>query len=284
MLRRFGTSTTVFIVTGALCFLVSRAGAVDFPPELGRYDGGAMPHGMAMDCVLQGFDACSGWIWIFNDVQGAVWGSLFDTRECTSGCASDMRVREIYLYSICTATPAHFGGVGITSVDAMGCPTTLLYQSGPATIVNCTARDRWTILTTPSVPVSGAFAVTVTWGPQAGGVSNPRFALDEEYADAVCESDPSVFGVFPGCASSGASCETWGPQPQRSYIYVTDLNHDGKLDDVCAIYGLPYTLNLPIPYGYASWANNMILGVGLRCGGPTAVEPSSWGRVKALFR
>lgn len=273
-----------YLITVALvasyALVVSAAGAVDFPPELGRYDVGGMPHGM-VDCALQAFDACSGWIWVFDDVEGAVWGTIFDTRDCPGGCTSGMIVKEIYLYAICTSTPAQFGGVGIATVDAEGCPTSLLYQSGPETIANCTSGNRWTIYETPETPVSGKFAVTVTWGPQTGGVSNARFALDNGVANLYCSQ--GVTGTFPGCATSASDCSDWSMQPQLSFIYVTDINHDGMLDDLCAIYGVPYGLAFSYPYYYSYITNNMLIGVGLECTGASATEPNSWGRIKALF-
>ena len=190
-------------------------------------------------------------------------------------------MREIYLYTICTSTAARFGGVGVARVDEAYCPTALLYQSGPVTIVNCTAGNRWTTLETPPIPVSGWFTVELTWGARVNGTSNPQFALDEEYADALCQR--GEFG-FPGCATSQASCSDWVMQASRSFIYVTDIDHDGTLDDICARYGAAYPIDINIPYGYAAWANNLLLGVGLQCTGSTATEPSTWGRVKALFR
>ena len=279
-----GSLVTISSVIAAFFLFTQPAPAVDWPPELGRYEGGDMPHGMSMDCVLQEFSACSGWIWVCNDDAGAVWGTLYRTRDCPGNCTSSTNVREIYLYTICSSTPAHFGGVGIVDVNERLCPTALLYQSPPMTIVTCTAGNHWTTIETPPVPVSGSFAVTVTWGPRVNGVSNPQFALDEEYADARCISNPGYVG-FPGCATSQETCDDAVLCADlRSFIYVTDINHDGKLEDLCALYGEPTGLDIMFPYGYAFWANSMLMGVGLECAGPTALDPGSWGRVKALFR
>src|SRR5262249_5431428 len=156
-----------------------------FPPQLSRYDGGEMPHGASVDCVLQAFDACSGWVWIFNEDEGAVWGTVLDVGDCPGLYDRTANVKEIYLYTVCTSTPASFGGVAITDVDAMNCPTALLYQSGPITLTNCTAGNHWTVIQTPLTRVGSKFAITVTWGPRVNGTSNPQFVLDEEGADDV---------------------------------------------------------------------------------------------------
>src|SRR5262249_4191083 len=107
-----------------------------------RYDGGEMPHGLDVDCVLQAFDVCSGWIWVCDDVEGAVWGVVLSPNDCPGACSSGGELRELYLYSACSTSPVRFGGVGVNTVDAAGCRTALLWESGPTTIVNCTAANR----------------------------------------------------------------------------------------------------------------------------------------------
>jgi hypothetical protein len=53
------------------------------------------------------------------------------------------------------------------------------------------------------------------------------------------------------------------------------------LDDLCELYGGPYPLVFPYSLDYIP--NNLVIGVGLVCSEPSSVEPTSWGRVKALF-
>jgi hypothetical protein len=271
----------IAVAVGALCLSVTRAGAVD-QGELGFYEGGDMPHGMSVDCVLQEFSACSGWIWLCGDDEGAVWGTVYDVEDCPGSCASGVSVSEIYLYTVCASTPARFGGVGIASVDGVDCLADPLYDSGPLTIVHCTPGDRWNIIETPPIPVNGRFAVTVTWGPRVDGISNPRFAVDAETADFFCSADPSRYGVFPGCATSEASCHDWIRHAQSSFLYVTDVDGDTTPDDLCKLYGYPYPVRPYYSYLYYT-TNNILMGVGLECTGSTAVQPSTWGRVKNLF-
>ena len=145
--------------------------------------------------------------------------------------------------------------------------------------------DRWTRIPTPTFGLNGnPFAVTVTWGPQTGGISNPQLASDNTLCNLMCQRNPSVYGVFPGCATSFNDCSRWSLPPQRTYVYVSDINQDGQLDDICALYGAPYPLAFPYyaPYGYLP--NNLVISIGLDCGLVSAVSESSRGGVKALFR
>lgn len=238
------------------------------------------------DCVLSTYDTCAGWIWVFDDVEGAVWGSVLDPTDCLGGCLNGGRVSEIWIYSHCVTTPATLGGVGLWKVDALGCRTTLLHQSPPIEIVHCVSGDRWTEVHAHEWPgwpfyLQGEpFAITLTWGPAVSGRSNPEFASDNALADLYCAR--GVQG-FPGCAGSSGECGGWTPPPVSSYIYVSDLDGDGVLEDLCALYGVPYPLAFPYlaPYGYL--ANRLILSVGLDCSDPIGTERTRWGRVKSLF-
>lgn len=129
--------------------------------------------------------------------------------------------------------------------------------------------------------MSGRFAVTVIWGPQTEGVSNARFALDNGVANLYCSQ--GVTGTFPGCATSASACSDWTMQPQMRFISVTDINHDGTLDDLRAVSGAPYGLAFSYPYYYSCVTNNMLIGVGLECADPAGTYANSWGRIKALF-
>lgn len=224
-----------------------------FTKQSARFDAQGAPSGLAVDCTLESANLCAGWIWVFNDVQGAVWGSVLNPADCAISCTNGGAVQQIVLYSRCATVPGSLGGVGISAVDGVGCRTTSLYDSGALTVTHCVSGDRWTTITTPLTHVNGnPFAVTVTWGPQSGGTNNPQLATDNGIANLYCKNYPSQWGVFPGCASSTSSCATWSLPPQRTYIYVTDFNGDGILDDICALYGAPYPLAFPYfyPYGY----------------------------------
>jgi hypothetical protein len=94
-----------------------------------------------------------------------------------------------------------------------------------------------------------------------------------------------VSETFPGCASDAdGGCGTWSLAPERTYIYFTDINHDGTIDDLCALYGAPYLLAFPYVYPYGYLPNNLLISVGPDCSRPSAVETTSWGRVKALLQ
>jgi hypothetical protein len=244
-------------------------------------DATGAPDGLSADCTLTAGNFCAGWIWVFNDVEGAVWGHVFDPADC-GACLTGGAVSEITLYSRCATVPGQLGGVGVASVDGTGCPTGVLYDSGPVTVTHCVAGDRWTVFQVPLAHTGGnPFAVTVTWGPQSGGVNNPQLSTDNGIANLYCSQ--GVVSAFPGCATSVPTCAGWTMPPQNTFIYVTDFNGDGFLDDICSIYGTPYPLSFPYFYPYGYLPNNLVVTVGLDCSSPTAVESTSWGHVKALY-
>lgn len=252
-----------------------------YTKQAAKFDAQGSPFGLAADCTLASANLCAGWIWVFNDVQGAVWGSVLDPHDC-GVCANGGAVSEITLYSRCGTVPGSLGSVGISAVDGVGCRTTLLYDSGPLTVTHCVAGDRWTTWQTPLTHVQGnPFAVTVKWAAQSGGVSNPQLATDNGIANLYCSQGTT--GAFPGCATTALTCAGWVMPPQRTFIYVTDFNGDGFLDDLCAIYGSPYPLSFPYLYPYGYLPNNLIITVGLDCNSPTATENTSWGHVKSLY-
>lgn len=256
-----------------------------YTKQAAKFDAQGAPYGLVTDCTLNSANLCAGWIWVFNDVEGAVWGSVMSPNECPGGCLNGGAVSEIILYARCATTPGRIGGVGISSVDAIGCRTGSLYDSGPADMVHCVVGDRWTVfpLQTPVHLGGNPFAVTVTWGPNPTGTSNPQLATDNGIANLYCSQNPGSFGIFPGCAASTSDCTTWTIPAQKTYIYVTDVNGDGILDDFCSIYGAPYPLAFPYLYPYGYLPNNLIISVGLDCSSPTATENTSWGHVKSLY-
>jgi len=262
--------------------------AFAFTKTAAKFDAHGRPYGLSTDCTLSSSNLCAGWIWVFNDVEGAIWGSVLNPADCPGGCLNGGAVSQIVLYSRCTTAPGQLDGVGLSAVDGVGCRTTLIYDSGAQTITHCVSGDRWTTFTIdPPKHVNGLpFAVTVTWGPGyhgAGTSSNPQLSTDNGIANLFCKMNPGVYPSFPGCSTSTSSCTGWSIPPQRTFIYVTDFNGDGILDDFCAIYGQPYPLAFPYVYPYGYLPNNLILTVGLECGNPTATAPSTWGHVKSLY-
>jgi len=253
-----------------------------YTKQAARYDAQGAPYSLSVDCTLAAGNFCAGWIWVFNEAQGGVWGAVLDPNDCAGGCYNGGAVSEITLYSRCATVPGALDGVGVAAVDGVGCRTSLLYDSGPVTVVHCVSGDRWTVFTTPPTHVFGnPFAVTVTWGPASAGVNNPQLATDNGIANLFCSM--GVVGAFPGCATTALTCSGWTMPPQRTFIYVTDFNGDGFLDDICALYATPYPLSFPYFYPYGYLSNNLNLSVGLDCSSPTAVENTSWGHVKALY-
>jgi len=252
-----------------------------FTREAVRMDAGAAPYALSADCTLDAHNICAGWIWTFNVAGGEVWGAVLDANNCSGGCLNGGAVTEITLYSRCATVPGSFGGLGLTAVDATGCPTGIpYYASGPLTVTHCVSGDRWTVFpVVPSAHTLGRpFAVTLTWGAE---MHNPDFATDNGIANLFCSQ--GVTGLFPGCSGSTLTCSGWTIPPQNSFIYIADINADTVPDDICAIYGSPSPLSFPYLYPYGYLPNNLILSVGFDCSSPTAVENSTWGHVKALY-
>lgn len=263
----------------------SAANAAPFTKEAARFDAQGAPYGLAVDCTLESANLCAGWIWTFTAPEGAIWGSILNPADCPVACTNGGAVNTIILYSRCATVPGDLGGVGVSNVDGVGCLTTSLYDTGPVTVTHCIAGDRWTTFTFPDQHVAGnPFAVTVTWGSAPGGTNNPQLATDNGIANLYCKNNPSVYGVFPGCATSTSDCTAWSLPPQRTYIYVTDFNGDTTLDDICDLYGSPYPLAFPYFYPYGYLPNNLIVSAGLDCFSPTATESGSWGHVKSLYQ
>lgn len=253
-----------------------------------RFDAHGAPYGLAVDCTLNSANLCAGWIWTYTvQPTGAVWGAVMNPSDCPISCTNGGAVEQFILYSRCSTTPGSFGGLSIWPVDGVDCRTgtSALYDTGPMTVTHCVSGDRWTtVATTRQVHVNGnPFAVCITW-TETAGANNPQFATDNGIADLYCHQNPTAFPVFPGCGTSGAPCASWSIPPQRTFIYVTDLNGDTVLDDICALYGAPYALAFPYVYPYGYLPNNLIVSVGLDCFSPTATESGSWGHVKSLYQ
>jgi hypothetical protein len=263
-----------FLVAALVLLTVANANAIT--REASRIEPGARPYGLASDCVLCAYNWCSGWIWTFSDDPGAVWGVVLDPNNCPGGCTNGGAVTEVILYSRCSSTPGTINGVNVETVDARNCLVDLLYDSGPFTVTHCVSGDRWTTIQVPLVHVFGnPFCLTLKWGP----ANNPQFATDNAVGNFYCAQGATG---FPGCAGTN-TCVGWVNLPQITYIYFTDLDDNGTLEDLCALYGSPYGPSFPYIYYYGYMNNNLVVCVGLDCNSPTAVEPTSWGHVKALY-
>jgi hypothetical protein len=239
------------------------------------------PSGLSQDCVLQSYNICSCWIWVFTEVPGSLYGAVFDPTDCPGGCQLPSggpggAVSDIWLYSRCTAS-GDFGVVGVSTIDPTGCPVTELYNTGPFTTTHCVVNDRWTHIDVPLIHVNGEpFAITIEWGSGAA-----QLASDNGIANLICSF--GITGTFPGCFNSTCTCSGWSLSPATSFVYTRDFTGDTIPDDICAIYGYPYALAFPYYPGIGYIPNNIVLQVGLDCTNPTATENTSWGHVKALY-
>ena len=131
-----------------------------------------------------------------------------------------------------------------------------------------------------------AFAVTLEWGPSSP--AQVRLVTDNALGNLFCSMGLSG---FPGCLGTVCGCASWAPTAENSYIYLTDFTGDTIPDDLCGLYGAPYPLNFPYYPSYGYLGNNLLVSVGLTCSAASSVkdvsgesQPTSWGRVKALYR
>jgi len=263
---RAGTVATLAVV------LLAPGSAEAYHRALAPADEAPAPYGLSADCTLQYYNICSCYMWVYSDQEHAVWGSVFDPEDCAAGCTTGGAVKEVRLFGICRTAPATLDAIRIQSVDAVGCPTALLYDSGPIEIAHCGIGDHWTTIPVPLVHVDGRpFVVQVEWGP----TGSLQLATDNPEKNYAC-----WVGVPEGCYEPECICYSWGIPPQRSFIYVTDRNGDGTLDDLCHDYGAPEAI---ASYVFSYIPNTLLLSVVLDCESPTATEPSTWGRVKHLF-
>ena len=274
----------VSLVSAILLLSLAATGAAAFTREATSFDGDPFPQSLSQDCLLLNYNTCSGWVWLFSDDPGAVWGTVLDPDDCSGGCASGGAVTDIWFWGYCSpAAPAVIGGLAVSLVDAISCPTAMLWHSGPVTVYSCISGDRWTHVHVPYWQhLNGCqFAITIEWGPSDPSLM--RFSTDNGMGNLFCWL--GYVGTFPGCATTGLNCDLWccPPPPQETFIYVTDFNGDTILDDLCSIYGMPYPLWFPYVGGYGYLPNNLMVVAGLDCHNPTAVENTSWGRVKALL-
>ena len=249
-------------------------------------------HGFrAQECLLQSYNNCAGWTWVFRDTEGAVWGTVLDPDDCIGGCENGGQVCGIWFWSDCDPSPADLNNVGIHTIDPVNCLTGTLWNSGPITVYSCVEGDRWTYVQVPpeQAAVNGQpFAVTLEWGSESQ--SQAKLVTDNGICNLFCSL--GYMGTFPGCQESLATCSGWHVMipPQLTYIYITDWDGDTILDDICSIYGVPYPLFFPYVLGYGYLPNNLMLRAALYCGGETGVDSSpkvnssSWGHVKALYR
>jgi hypothetical protein len=268
----------VLLVAAVLAVSLSMVvNAHAYTKEAAQIGNEGAPYGLSQDCVLTAYNICACWIWTFTEAPGAVWGTVYDPADCVGGCDNGGAVSEIFLYSRCDVAPGSHGGVGVSTVDALNCLVSELWNSGPFTTFSCVVGDRWTTIDVPLIHLDGErFAVTVTWGD-----GSAVLATENTIGNLFCSF--GVIGTFPGCATSTCTCYGWAPGGGFTYLWVTDFTGDTIPDDLCALYGYPYALAFPYYYPYGYLYNNLMVAVGLDCTGATAVTPTSWGHVKALY-
>jgi hypothetical protein len=278
------TRTALLLLFAFSCLLLPSSEVFPFTREVMPADGTSLRETLSQDCLLLNYNTCSGWMWVFSDDPGGVWGTVLSPNDCEGGCANGGIVTDIWFWSHCEpAAPATINGVGISIVDVLGCPTALLWESGPLTVYTCVDDDRWTHVDVPpaETELGGQdFAVTLEWGETE---SIFHLGSDNGLSNLYCLW--GHMGAFPGCMEAQYTCVGWDwtIPGQVSYAYITDIDGDTILDDLCDQTGMPYPISYPYvaPYGYLP--NNLAIIVGLYCYGPGAVEQTSWGYVKALY-
>ena len=80
--------------------LPTNAGA--FTREAAEYNDGPPVFALSQDCLLQTYNTCSGWVWILDDDEGAVWGTVVDPDDCPGGCENGGAVSDIWFWADCS--------------------------------------------------------------------------------------------------------------------------------------------------------------------------------------
>jgi len=183
-----------------------------------------------------------GWIWVFDDTEGAVWERSSIRWDCSIMC------------------PTGRSGEGGTAVQPLpvaagpyqwnsdmfrrrcGLPDRAAYRNRRIELSHCVSGDRWT-----PIPVAAgsrwrrAIVVQVEWGPTGA------LQLASENTQQKLHSTWIPGSGFP------ASCSEWVLPPERSFIYVTDRDGDGFLEDLCQIYGAPDPIAFQWPVSTGTW-------------------------------
>lgn len=123
------TAASVLLLAG-FAGLIPADALWAFQKRPASLDDESTPYGLSPDCEIVPYNICPGYIWVFHDDPGAVWGHVFDPQECPAACREGATARSILLYTRCIAPPAELRGIRLVTVDANNCPTALLCETG----------------------------------------------------------------------------------------------------------------------------------------------------------
>jgi hypothetical protein len=238
---------TAFVLAATLCLAGSSFALEKTSAKLGddsRPDGWTA----ASSCYIIYSNTCTGWVWVWSG-----WGPNDVLGACVQSCcqAPDLQTTlDVSWHFVRTGSPAGYGFTGsadVRAADAACCPTGPALASQvflPATGWN---QYLW------GTQVPSSFVVSLTTGP--GTLTNP-LALDTDHPAAGPTGPASCGFCFPTNRVS------------HSFYYGTVSS------PLCP----GSTLNDGICDAEWRWE------FGLSCDTDIAVEESSWGTIKNLYR
>jgi hypothetical protein len=200
------------------------------------------------DCLLRYYNICTGWIWVWSGwPDDSRLGVVFDG----GSCADDTALLSSTVF-VATGVPPGYGFTGtidVHAIDANLCPTGAPIASQPFV-----PSSGFQLVVWPGVPVPDDFAIVVTvQTPEQSGVFPGSFGTDHP---AAGPTGPQACGV---CYPANRPNRSFAYGSASSPICPGSVFNDGLCDAQ-----LVWDATV-IPSGIA-------------------VQSSSWGSIKSLYR
>lgn len=205
--------------------------------------------GTSSSCLVAYYNTCNGWVWIWGGWAPEDRVGVCFTSCCGGGLVAEVDTSYVHFWTSAPSGYGFTGTVGVYNVDANCCPTgTSLIPAQPLLPIS-----GWNAVGfSPPVRGQDQFAVTFTFGP---GVSTPL----------------SLTADHPAMGPTGpVACGTCFPtsRENHSLYYGTTSSPlcpgSSFFDGVCD--------------------SQFLWDASMHCVTSTAVESSSWGSIKGLYR
>ncbi len=197
-------------------------------------------------CTVSYYNYCTAWVWAWSNFSGSSrLGTVFATCDDPLG-ATLIESSILVAYS---APPGYdyTGTIAVHNVDANDCPVGAAIASQPFLPTSGTDVRQW------GIAVPGEFAIVLTIEAPFGGPNPGGFATDHP---AAGPTGPQACG---SCYPANRAI--------HSFYYGTAAN------PFCP----GYTFSDGVCDAELIWDATMTAG-------PLALEPSSWGSIKAIYR
>jgi hypothetical protein len=197
-------------------------------------------------CKLLYYNTCTGWIWVWSG-----WSPNDMMAVHFEACCPNSKVKESWMY-VDEGAPSGYAFEGVIAIHHLEGPGDCAFNSAPLASQPFAPWYGWNYFEWPDVGVAQNFAIMVTMGP---GVNNP----------IAITTDHPMQGPT-------------GPQACGSCYPVNRTNHS-------FYYGTPGTLLCPgSPMNDGVCDAEFLWDCTIDCALPSAIEATSWGKVKGLYR